>query len=691
MGLRDAWMNFWGFSEDNQEMPKEEEKPKNVQIGFVTDSELGSYEESRVGKLDIMLTDLFALKEILPAQATKLITRINNFQSQLEDSTQDPLELTGEFVNIQTEFESLRKMADATYKINELKKQNDNMKKRFRKPVLGNSGERELENAINEYTDYIERIQKSVDEEEQNGNPIFSEFQREVFNRESLRAEYRLGMLMLLRQVVGDWHGRKKISINPFGNLPETKRKMFTSFLLEDAKELGDDFDLLTNSSDLIKRYYSNSSMDELDQYATELDNLIADALVTGELSAHEIFDSESKDFDSLEFLRKMLLLRYHTNQITGSLKEFVNKNIERIKRDEAEKERAEEIKKEREEEAKRKAEEAEKARLDEEKKANRYKSITDEEVEAEIQEIESDLVSTGNRYVNILDFQKMVAREKGLLTTESRVQTKGLAYFPVTASKLYAMIKLANETGIVYTVFPGSQEFDKDADYLFVVSESDKSKVEVVDKKPFNSSIGTPYDTISLGKYSTAVMWMIHKKLLGKIEDKGIDYRNFADEIRYIDTKAPTSELRYEVSYADMHTPIEFEKKSVIISTIKEVLHALHNSSLDSTQMLKDIKCYLSVPAQRNILPILAELQKAGIDFYMEPEPTQKSNRNLLGRGSIHIYFDRKNLEKYRSTVESKLNTLGAPVTLGGVTIDFADEMVDECEWDDSGKIIRE
>ena len=358
MGFREAWMSFIGAEENESRNNTNEStnKAEIEEVEFVNDEELGSFETSIFGQLELMKAELSIIQNIIPTQSEQLINKINAFQQKVDDPTIKSDDIESEFKNIQSDFDVLKIYADGVAKIKELQKQNNNMKKRFKKPIAFYSSE--LEEAIKKYKEYIKIIQKSVDDEEKAGKHVFTKMQREVFNIESLKAEYRIGMLSILNQLADDEYGDKKIKSNPFKNLPKTKQKMFGSFIIEDANELGDDFRFLTHSSEIINRYYDMYSINGLDEIATELDKNIADITVKGDFSFEEIFDSRASDFDSEEFLRKMVLLRYHTNQITNNLKDYIEIDIQRIKDEEERKARQEKEAKEAEEERKKAEEE---------------------------------------------------------------------------------------------------------------------------------------------------------------------------------------------------------------------------------------------------------------------------------------------------------------------------------------------
>ncbi len=63
---------------------------------------------------------------------------------------------------------------------------------------------------------------------------------------------------------------------------------------------------------------------------------------------------------------------------------------------------------------------------------------------------------------------------------------------------------------------------------------------------------------------------------------------------------------------------------------------------------------CYITVPATRNLIPILEEFKKSEVASYIEPVPANKRNQN--NRNEVHIYFERDQLEKFKEDVLPKI-----------------------------------
>ena len=689
MGLREWWRSFIEY-DPYQNGPTKEKK--EIDAEFVTGDALNDYETGIYGKLDIIQAELEGIYTVLPDHGEKLFDAIADIRKRLEERNSSSEEIEADFGKLQNDFDQAYQLANGEYKINELRKQNHNMELLFRKP---NINQQEFAAKLEEFSEYINRIQQNIKDAEAQGQPVLMGVQKDIFYRESLLAEYRLKMLILMGKIASAPETAiETVKENPFQRLSDTKQKIFAGFLLKDADVLGDDFALLENLGQLITRYYSVSKKD-LDECAQSLDDVLNDSFVVKTFSAKEIFDSQSSEIDSFTYIKRFVFFRYHVSCIMSRLQEF---NEQKQKDDEAEAKRQKEL----ETKKKKEAEEAERKRIEKEKKAaeeaakeeaerkaeeaklNRLKNMTNAEIEEEIKRIEANVNATGSRYVNILDFQKNVARDKGLLVNEEAYQNyTNLAYLSVSISKLYSMIKLANETGVNYTVFPQSQEFKSDEEMLFVVSNSDKSKVMNNSQKPFSSN-QSKHNKQDYGTYTLPVLWMIHREMKKKLKNEPEILSEMLDSLRCESDNQGKYVLKYCYDLFESG-PIIAARKSVIYSSIKQVYTKLGKKDLDTEDLLKDVKCYLSIPASRNMIPILEELKKAGIPFFMEPVPVYPGNRNMKNRDKIHIYFDREDLERCKQEVVPNVSTVSkGKVNIGGEKIGFSEALIEDCRWAD-------
>ncbi|MCI8383401.1 MAG: hypothetical protein HFJ33_00710 [Clostridia bacterium] len=90
--------------------------------------------------------------------------------------------------------------------------------------------------------------------------------------------------------------------------------------------------------------------------------------------------------------------------------------------------------------------------------------------------------------------------------------------------------------------------------------------------------------------------------------------------------------------------------------------------------QDIKDIKFYIELPNTLPMCPILEELQKEGIEYYFMPMDQQEKNRNFTKK----IYMDRKDLEKYKEKVHTKMLQQQKDITIGLESIDIGEYIVE-------------
>ena len=119
MGFREAWMAFIG-AEENESAENNIESTntaKSTEVEFVNDEELGSFETSIFGQLELMKTELSIIQRIIPTQAEQLINKINAFQQKADDTTITSDDIESEFKNIQSDFDMVKRLADGVVKI----------------------------------------------------------------------------------------------------------------------------------------------------------------------------------------------------------------------------------------------------------------------------------------------------------------------------------------------------------------------------------------------------------------------------------------------------------------------------------------------------------------------------------------------------------------------------------------------
>ncbi len=651
--------NFFNHKDDSNNENDTSTKTELNSL-FVTKDEEEDFENSMYGKIQLYKTGVTYIKEIFPAEGYDLERQIDLITKLLEKTnTEDDQEVIEVFKTLEEQYIKMKRLADGEYTIKQLEQQNSAMDKRFESAGLSSNPitTQELEDFIN----YIDLIQQKVSQSDQKDtHPLLTSVQRQRFNNVSMKAEYRIKMLELMKKMRDARHesiiDERDIS-NPFKNLSNLKQKMFSDYFLQDAQLSTRQYDNMSNYRDTYKKFYYDI-FPELDSMAEKLDSDIADASMVGDFSIRELFDSENDMVDSFDFLKRFVIFKLKLNDVKDRVETLGEKEEENDRRIAAEKSRREQkiaeqkaleaqrIAKEKEEQLAREAREAEERakQLAEEEK---YKNMTSSDIEKEIYRIEHDLSATGSRFVNILDFQKEVARKKGLLDTESEVQRDDLTYKVVDAAELEVLLSQLDEAGTNYIVFPDSQEAERSG-FLVIVSDSDSDKLRISSPQISYSNLGSNYSVDEkLGSYPPSILNMLCERLISKY---GKDFKN---SLSITKRESDLYDLAY-VWYAYENRPRGYKEDKDNIRNMLFDIKQEFESEIDSESKLKDILCYIEFRANENIIPMLEKMKNAGIAAFIEPISDKK--RNEKNRNNIRIYFRREDLSKYLETVDVEI-----------------------------------
>jgi len=627
---------------------------------FVTKDEEEDFENSMYGKIQLYKTGVTYIKEIFPAEGYDLERQIDLITKLLEKTnTEDDQEVIEVFKTLEEQYIKMKRLAEGEYTIKQLEQQISAMDKRFESAGLSSNPitTQELEDFIN----YINLIQQKVSQSDQKDiYPLLTNVQRQRFNNASIKAEYRIKMLELMKKMRDARYesiiDERDIS-NPFKNLSNLKQKMFSDYFLQDAQLSTRQYDNVSNYRETYKKFYYDI-FPELDSAAEKLDSDIADASMVGDFSIRELFDSENDMVDSFDFLKRFVIFKLKLNDVKDRVETLGEREEENDKRIAAEKSRreqkiaeqkaleAQKIAKEKEEQLAREAREAEERakQLAEEEK---YKNMTSSDIEKEIYRIEHDLSATGSRFVNILDFQKEVARKKGLLDTESEVQRDDLTYKVVDAAELEVLLGQLDEAGTNYIVFPDSQEAEKSG-FLVIVSDSDSDKLRISSPQISYSNLGSNYSVDEkLGSYPPSILNMLCERLISKYD------KDFKNSLSITKRESDLYDLAY-VWYAYENRPRGYKEDKENIRNVLFDIKQEFESEIGSESKLKDILCYIEFRANENIIPMLEKMKNAGIAAFIEPISDKK--RNEKNRNNIRIYFRREDLSKYLETVDKEM-----------------------------------
>lgn len=661
------WRSFFGLDEEEKTIGKKIENglESNADTTFVTNEEEDEFSSSIFGQLELLEADVGYIEEVLPQNGYDLRKQIEILRNLLlvSNNEQDP-EVQNVFSNLKAQFEEDRRMADGEYTLRQLEQQNTSMDRIFEKSVKKDGI---TKSKLDEYIEYIKKLQEKVNESDNSESSILKGVKRQKFNEISMRAEYRIKMLELMYLLYnGD------IETNPFKNLSALKQKMFSKYFYEDAKSAAEQYELLSYFEEAfndINPYYFSS----VDEIAKTLNSQMEEAVITDEFSIMELFDSKNPSTASFDFLKKFVNFKSTLNDMRETKDEIVKQHDTKLE----EKRKAQEKK----DEEQRKIQEAEAAKQEAEKQRfEKYKTMSNEEIDAEIYRIEHDLKATGSRFVNILEFQKEIARSRGLLPAEEELQSDELVYKTMNPVQVTTFLKAAKENGVNYTILPDTQEFkNKKGNYLVVVSKTDEKALNSRQDEPVfqNSNYASGWRDITFGKFPGWILNLLNRDL----DEKERISNNLAVQ--------RTDDGLYELSYfsgnGDKGNREKREKE--VYEILNNFLYYIPDELGISEKSLKDIMCYIQIPAVRNIIPILEQFQKAEVTAFMEPIPKEK--RNTSSRDNIHIYFRREDLEKVSSDILPQISDSNKGIVLlKGNNIDLGRETVKMSVWNNEAAL---
>lgn len=640
----------------------EASQESKIDTTFVTNQEENDFSTSMFGQLELMETDLDYIEEVLPLNGAELRKQIELLKQLLlvSNSEQDSTAQTA-FSNLKTQFEEDRRMADGEYTLKQLEQQNVSMDRMFEKSLKRDGI---TKSKLDEYIEYIKKLQERVSESDYSDTPILKGVKRQKFNEISMRSEYRIKMLELMYLL-----NNGDIDINPFKNLSPLKQKMFSKYFFEDAKNAAQQYSYMSYFEEAFNSEapYDFKSVDEI---AKILNSKMGDAVVTDDFSIMELFDSENPSTASFDFLKKFVKFKLKLNDMRERKDEVLEKyNSKTEAKRKKEEEEAEKI---------RKAQEIEAAKQEaERKRTERYKTMTNEEINEEIYRIEHDLKATGNRFVNILEFQKEVARARGLLPNEQELQNDELAYKTMNSIQVVAFLKEAKQSGVNFTILPDVQEFkEKSESYLVIVSKTDEKALKSKSDAPnfTSSNYMTGWRDITFGRFPAWILNELNKELSHK-------KRKISDNLAVQKCENGLYELSYYRQQNDSGNKRKENEKEVY-DILKELFHYLPCMEGITEKSIKDIMCYIQIPAVRNIIPILEQFQKSEVSAFLEPVPNEKRNTN--SRDNINIYFRREDLEKVISDILPQISGNKGIAILKRDEIDFGRETAKMSVWID-------
>lgn len=205
-----------------------------------------------------------------------------------EDDIMGRITLETDYEEFEQKYNSRIPRIKTLFYYKELKNQNSRMKSTF-----NNKRPKEItDEVINDFKEYTQKIIEQ--------QPEFSDDYKDEILGELLTAEYRLGMLSLVRDI---YFGEEPLQ-NPFSKYSRDKKSKFAELLLEDINEAIEQYQRIMERQNLyIKtKVFEQSSFEKLSQEAEELDTEINNGII-GDLSVSSFLENDQYDTLTL-FLR---------------------------------------------------------------------------------------------------------------------------------------------------------------------------------------------------------------------------------------------------------------------------------------------------------------------------------------------------------------------------------------------------
>lgn len=664
MDLAESLVKFF-FDSDEQSSDKGK-KSITKDVSFVTPTESRAYSQSITGQLLNQDSALNFISKHLPENGRNLREQAEGIKQLLslcnDEHDPDVVKAFGEYMKL---FNADYRLAEGLAALEDLKAINSHLSYLFTSSIQ----ESKLSNEkIIEQHNAILALQKNVDEADSTDSPILpiDSPNRQFFNHYSAEAEYRLKMLELLYDISqNEWDSiTSDRFVNPFVEMNDFQRKNFPTFFQADLTQAAKDYKSLSYREELINKY-SRHKFNQIDEYARQLNIKIGtqelrDAtfgkMFTGELSPEELFLN----------IKKLVYLRYKLNEMGA----YIPKALEQQEQEE-QKQEEERMAKEQEEakirELQRKAEEEQEG----------LAVLSDEDIQARIDELYHDVTQTGSRFVNILDYQKRVAKAKGLIPTDEMIQSKDLVFNVYTSNGLLSFLELANASGTNYIVFPDSQE-GANGGFNVLVSASDKGILAIPNiETSFGPSSVKYVNGNSVEKWKshgTAPSYFIYKidELYKKSNNVHKDtYKNHI----YVDK---IEDDLFEIGVLSKLGGTSPNTDKFLSGLIREAYEEVGQTMKKSSDV-KDVLSYVSIPAKYNIIPLLRKFKEKGVSPLFERVPLE-SARNTKERDNIHIYFYRDDYDIFKDEIMPILTSGPASQRIPfkvhyGKDFDFRDE----------------
>lgn len=366
---------------------------------------LSQNEEKEIVSVAKIKQKIMSIKIYYPEKAEEIEKDISSLESYIENCGEIGIEeqnyINSTYQNIKESFQAFQKVSEERFLFSEVKRLHRQLDKMF-------FGEEEEEHTItDEKIEQLERNLQTLDE----NKTKFTGIRQQQYIKEIIDARYRLKCCKMTNQ-------DKKMNI--FESTPEVEKIFNANLFVQDIENMYSEIKR-------IEFLYQMEGLEiSLEEQEKDLDLLvppISDAYTQNEnREITEIF----KDSVTME--------RYI--QIAGNLRD----KLTHIHRDIQEK--------------KMEIEEEKRREQDDKQKKEYYENIQEQDLVKKIKEIESDSLTTTDAYKAIIEYEKKVARAKGLLDDESAMCSDDIEVLRIESKDVSECWLQAKESGIKISIF---------------------------------------------------------------------------------------------------------------------------------------------------------------------------------------------------------------------------------------------
>ena len=255
----------------------------------------------------------------------------------------------------------------------------------------------------------------------------------------------------------------------------------------------------------------------------------------------------------------------------------------------------------------------------------------------------------TTTSYKDILLFEREVAEAKGLLDEKSGMSSEDIDFIKIPRSKIYQYLSNARENGIRVNILPDADE-DKNGTIIAI------PKGKHLDGKIYVNT-HSDQDLKTMGFYKLDDYKMT-KDLIKYFENVNL---NFDDCIRFSDDL-------YMYYSGDIYDKNTFRKE--MLSTVQKCIDEKGKVNPP------EVKFYIEMSYLRPMIPVLEELKKAGIEYYIPQVLANTVKYNETKK----IYMNLEDLERYKEEVHSQISDgQKGIVTIGDKGLNEADLILGE------------